>query len=224
MTCGCLSDLWDFYGEAFRFHSHQLLAWAHSDIHSHLHPELDEPSITGLLAEAMKSRLNFHPDTPDAYLHYCIGDQEPHSPDGELGNDRLRFDVSVIRSGIRPRLSFVFEAKRLRTGGFPIGKYVGEGGMDDFISGRYASDCPEAAMIGLYQNKDIGYWHTELCRAFADDLEATPSKLRTTTGPHAVLVLADLGDELESVHDRPNGLPLRLFHAFLDCRGPVLPR
>jgi hypothetical protein len=54
MTNGSLSALWDFYGEAFRLHSHQLLAWAHSDVRSRLHPDLDEPSITGLLAEAMK--------------------------------------------------------------------------------------------------------------------------------------------------------------------------
>ena len=217
MTSGSLSALWDCYGEAFRLHSHQLLAWAHTDIRSRLHPDLDEPSITGLLAEAMKCRLD-HPDTPDAYLHYCIGDQEPLSPGGELGNDRLRLDISVIRSGIKPRLSFVFEAKRLRTGAFPIGKYIGAGGMGDFISGRYASKCPEAAMIGLYQNRDIGYWHAELHRAFASDKNGTTPLLQATGELKSVHVLAGLRDELESAHSRSNGAPLRLFHLFLDCR------
>jgi hypothetical protein len=179
---------------------------------------MDEPSITGLLAGAMKHRLDFHPDTPDAYLRYCIGDQEPHSPGGELGNDRLRFDVSVIRTGIRPRLSFVFEAKRLRTGGFPIGKYVGKGGMDDFISGRYASACPEAAMIGLFQNRELDYWHSNLLRAFDCDRKSFPPALRTIRGPDRVVVLDDLSGELESFHDRPDRCPLRLFHPFLDCR------
>jgi len=82
MTSGSLSALWDSYCESFRLHSHQLLSWAHADIESRLHPQLDEPAITGLLAEAMKNRLDFHPDTPDVYLHYCIGDQAPHSPQG----------------------------------------------------------------------------------------------------------------------------------------------
>lgn len=217
MTSGCLSDLWDFYGEAFRLHSHQLLAWAHADIRSRLHPELDEPSITGLLAEAMKLRLD-HPDTSDAYLHYCIGDQEPLSPGGELGNERLRLDISVIRSGIKPRLSFVFEAKRLRTGGFPIGKYTGAGGMDDFISGRYAATCPEAAMVGLYQNKDAGYWHAELHRAFAADKVASPPSLRSSAELNAIAILDSLNDEHHSTHVRLNGSQIRLFHLFLDCR------
>jgi hypothetical protein len=218
MTNGSLSALWDFYGEAFRLHSHQLLAWAHSDVRSRLHPDLDEPSITGLLAEAMKLRLDYHPDTPDAYLHYTIGDQPPHSPAGELGNDRLRLDITVIRSGIRPRLSFVFEAKRLRTGGFPISKYVGAGGMGDFISGRYADDSPQAAMVALVQNKDVGYWHSELQRAFAEDGKSSSSTLNTITDLQPVTILDSLPDELQSAHQRHNGVPLLLFHLFLDCR------
>ncbi|RYD85259.1 MAG: hypothetical protein EOP84_03085 [Verrucomicrobiaceae bacterium] len=218
MTSGSLSALWDCYGDAFRLHSHQLLAWAHADIRARLHPNLDEPAITGLLAEAMKARLNDHPDTPDAYLHYCIGDQEPISPNGELGNDRLRLDISIIRSGIRPRLSFVFEAKRLKTGGYPIGKYVGEGGIGDFISCRYASDCPEAAMIGLFQNRDITYWHAEFHRAFEIDKSASPSLLRASGKPTTVTVLAYLDAELESFHAKISGAPFRLFHVFLDCR------
>ncbi len=88
----------------------------------------------------------YHPDTPEEYNHYCCGDQEPISPGGQLGNDRLRLDITIIRCGIRPRLSFILEAKRLRTGGFPIGKYVGDGGMGDFIECRYGAEHPEAAM------------------------------------------------------------------------------
>jgi hypothetical protein len=218
MTNGSLSTLWDFYGEAFRLHSHQLLAWAHADVRSQLHPDLDEPSITGLLAEAMKRRLDYHPDTPEAYLHYTIGDQPPHSPAGELGNDRLRLDITVIRSSVRPRLSFVFEAKRLRTGGFPIGKYVGAGGMDDFISSRYAADCPEAAMVALYQNKDVRYWHSELQRAFAEDVKSATPTLNTESDLRLVNVLEALAHELQSTHRRSSGSPISLFHLFLDCR------
>jgi hypothetical protein len=217
MTNGSLSALWDLYGEAFRLHSHQLLAWAHMDVRSRLHSDLDEPSITGLLAEAMKFRLNYHPGTPDSYLHYSIGDQPPHSPAGELGNDRLRLDITVIRSGVRPRLVFVFEAKRLRTGGFPISKYIGAGGMGDFISGRYAEDCSQAAMVALYQNKESSYWHSELKRAFSENEKSSPVTLNTVSSLQAVTILEALPEELQSTHRRKDGTELLLFHIFLDC-------
>jgi len=115
-------------------------------------------------------------------------------------------------------LAYVFEAKRLRTGGFPIGKYVGAGGMDDFISCRYASGCPEAAMIGLYQNNDADYWRSELRRAFEADSKSIHPKLGTATQLKPVVVVPALTGELVSIHDRPNGFTLQLFHLFLDCR------
>jgi len=36
----------------------------------------------------VKFRLNYDPDTPEEYFHYCPGDQAPVSPRGELGNAR----------------------------------------------------------------------------------------------------------------------------------------
>jgi hypothetical protein len=216
MTTGTLNELWNVYSETFRLHSHQLLVWAHGDIRSRLNADIDEPAITGLLAEAMKLRLD-HPLTPEEYLHYTIGDQVPISPSGQLGNDRLRLDISVIRSGVRPRLSYIFEAKRLQTGAYTIGKYVGEGGIGDFIACRYASDYPEAAMIGLLQNKDFSYWHSELHRTFDDDRKSKDPHLGIHKPLKAVSVLPGLGNELVSQHIRKNKKLLDLFHIFLDC-------
>ncbi|MDO8544484.1 MAG: hypothetical protein Q7S40_28930 [Opitutaceae bacterium] len=215
MTSGGPSDLWDLYLDAFRLHSHQLLAWAHADVRSRLHADLDEPSITGLVAEAMKARLNSHPDTPDEYDHYWIGDQEPISPAGQLGNDRLRLDVSVIRTGIRPRLSYIFEGKRLRTGSFTIGKYVGAGGIGDFIEGRYGVDCPEAAMVGFMQDRDAAYWHKELRRAYEEDIASGAPRLGIVQPLRTVEILNELTDELQSNHSRSNGTALQLLHIFL---------
>src|SRR2546421_541907 len=99
MISGTLSELWELYGEVFRLHSHQLLHWAYGDVRHRLNPNLEEPDITGLLAEAIKFRLNYHPETPEEYQHYWTGDQEPLSPSGELGNDRLRLDITIIRTG-----------------------------------------------------------------------------------------------------------------------------
>jgi hypothetical protein len=216
MSNETLNDLWGIYGEAFCLHSHQLLAWAYADVRQRLNPDMQEPDITGLLAQAMKLRLN-HPDTPDKYDHYWPGDQEPHSPNGELGNERLRFDITIIRNGIKPRISFIFEAKRLRTGGFPIGKYIGDGGMGDFILCRYGAEHPEAAMIALFQNKDTAYWHGELRRVFKEDQLAKPPHLGIHETLSSVVVLDDLPDELQSLHKRSNGVNIRLYHIFLNC-------
>jgi hypothetical protein len=211
-----LSSNWSVYGEAFRLHSHQLLAWAYQDVRLRFVPGLEEPDMTGLLAEAMENRLN-HASTPDAYLHYTVGDQVPRSPAGQLGNKRLRLDISVIRSGIRPRLSFIFEAKRLKTSTLPIGKYAGEGGMGDFISGRYSAENPEAAMIGLFENQTLGYWQNELRRVFCEDSKSPRPQLNTLSELAAVSIIRELGGELESTHHRKNGGSLRLFHIFLAC-------
>jgi hypothetical protein len=216
MSNGTLNEHWEIYGEAFCLHSHQLLAWAYADVRQRLNPDMEEPDITGLLAQAMKLRLN-RPDTPDEYDHYWPGDQEPHSPNGELGNDRLRFDITIIRNGIKPRISFIFEAKRLRTGGFPIGKYIGDGGMGDFIECRYGAEYPEAAMVALYQNKDVGYWHGELNRVFNEDEVAATPRLGIHKTLSRITILADLSDEIQSVHRRSNGSNIRIFHIFLNC-------
>lgn len=217
MSNAPLSNHWNLYGEVFRQHAHQLLAWAYTDARPLFHPGLTEPDMTGLLAQAMKLRLNTHTDTPEAFDHYWIGDQEPHSPSGELGNDRLRLDITVIRNGVRPRLTFVFEAKRLRTNGYPISKYVGEGGMGDFISGRYAAEAPEAAMVALFENQSPDYWHSELWRSFVEDSKMECPRLAVIGLLSATPILPELPHELESSHRREGNTPIRLFHIFLDC-------
>lgn len=216
MSDGSLNELWEIYGETFCLHSHQLLAWAYTDVRPQLNPDMEEPDITGLLAKAMKLRLN-HPDTPDEYIHYWPGDQEPHSPNDELGNDRLRFDITIIRNGIKPRISFIFEAKRLRTSGFPIGKYTGDGGMGDFIECRYGAEHPEAAMVALFQNKDVAYWHDELKRVFDEDQVVETPRLGIHETLSGVTILVDLPSELQSIHRRSNGAIIRIYHIFLDC-------
>jgi len=216
MSGSGLSAHWGVYLDAIREHSHQLLAWAYADIRPRIDPDTQEPAITGLLCEAMKRRIN-HADTPDIYAHYAIGDQEPVSPAGELGNDRLRLDVHVLRTAIRPHLGYVLEAKRLRTGGYSIGKYTGEGGMGDFIECRYAQGCPEGAMVGFYQDKDATYWLRELQRTFADDASASRPKLAIRSGLSRRVLIHMMQDSHRSEHGRTDETAIALFHVFLDA-------
>jgi hypothetical protein len=216
MISSGLGDHWSVYLDSIREHSHQLLAWAYSDIRSRLDVDTQEPAITGLLCEAMKRRINA-PDTPDIYAHYAIGDQEPVSPAGELGNDRLRLDVHVLRTGIRPHLGYVFEAKRLRTGGYPISKYAGVGGMGDFLCCRYAQGCPEAAMIGFFQDKDIAHWIGELRRMFTNDASDSLPRLAVRSGLSRRVVINAMQRSYRSEHGRDDGTTIALFHVFLEA-------
>lgn len=212
-----ISSKWDLYLDQIREHAHLLLAWAYADVRAKLGPDTAEPVITGILCTAMKGRLNA-PETPDCFLHYWVSDQEPVSPSGELGNERLRLDISVIRTGLKPRLAFVFEAKRLRTNGFPIGKYTGAGGMGDYLCGNYAEECPEAAMVGLWQGRDLDYWIGELRRVFDRDRSSPKPELGIAQNLAEVKVIEEIKHELLSEHQRSNGTRLHLFHVFRDCR------
>lgn len=209
---------WDVYLDSIREHSHQLLAWGYADVRAQLHSESEEPAITGLLCQAMQQRI-YHPDTPDKYLFYAIGDQAPISPRGELGNDRLRLDISVRRTGIRQEIVYGFEAKRLRTGSFTIGKYIGVGGMGDFIECRYAVGCPEGAMIGLWQDKDAPYWRSQLENAFDTDSRAQAPRLGIATSLAESHIIASIPDEWRSTHRRTDGSSIGLHHILLDCRS-----
>jgi hypothetical protein len=211
---------WEVYLDSIREHSFQLLAWGYADVRSQIHSESEEPDITGLLCEAMQQRL-YSPGIPEKYLNYAIGDQTPISPGGELGNDRLRLDICVRRTGIRLEIVYVFEAKRLRTGSFAIGKYLGNGGMGDFIQCRYAVGCPEGTMIGLWQDKDQSYWQGQLQNAFDRDLKAAAPTLAVESGLAPAQVTTCIAEVWRSAHRRSDGSVIDLNHNFLDCRTVV---
>ncbi len=217
MSNGNQGSGWDVYLDSIREHSHQLLAWGYADVRSQFNSNSSEPDMTGLLCQAMQQRI-YNPDTPDAYLYYAIGDQAPISPRGQLGNNRLRLDISVRRTGIRQEIVYAFEAKRLRTTGFTIAKYTGVGGMGDFIEGRYANDCPEGAMVGLYQDEDSSYWIDQLKNAFATDNALKLPLLHVKEGLTPTTVILSIADAHRSSHQRTNGSPITLHHIPLDCR------
>lgn len=217
MSSGPLSP-WADYADAFRAHVHQLLAWGYADARPKLRPDLDEPSLTGLLAEAIQRRIDYDLSIPELFSLFRVLDQPPENPEGRLlGIGRRRLDLAIVRAGMRPQPVFSFEAKRLRTGGYSIGEYVGEGGMGDYVSGRYKPDHTEAAMIGLMQNKDATYWSAQLSTAFVEDAASLTPRLAIISGPTVARIVAELPQEWESLHSRAGLPPIRLFHLFLDC-------
>ena len=201
----------DAYNNKFRQDAHQLVAWGYKDALSQIYSDLVEEEITGLIVEAIEKRLD-DPYTPERFERYSIDEEKPIAVEGRKGKRRRRLDLVVVSGYFRPRPKYIFEAKRLRKNGYPIGKYVGEGGLQCFVQGVYASEHPEAAMIGYLQSDDAIYWETELNRSFKDSSDLCIKQLL-----QKAQVLFSMPDVWTSEHEREDNDPIVIYHIFLDC-------
>jgi hypothetical protein len=201
------------YDYGFRRDAHQLLAWGYQDALAEIHCNLQEEEITGLIVEAMEKRLD-NPSTPAKFDRYSIDEEKPIAVEGRKGKKRRRLDLVVVSGHSRPRPRYIFEAKRLRKNGYPIGKYVGEDGLQCFVKGVYASQCSEAAMVGYVQSDAVSYWKNELKRSFDNDQS---NDLCITQLLEKVQVLLPIPDVWVSEHERKTGNLITIYHIFLNC-------
>jgi hypothetical protein len=201
------------YDYGFRRDAHQLLAWGYQDALAKIHCDLQEEEITGLIAEAMEKRLD-NPSTPEKFDRYSIDEEKPIAVEGRKGKKRRRLDLVVVSGHSRPRPKYIFEAKRLRKNSYPIGKYIGEDGLQCFVKEVYASQYPEAAMVGYIQSDAVSYWESELKRSFDGDLN---NDLRIIQLLQKVQVLSSMPDVWVSEHERITGSAIAVYHIFLNC-------
>lgn len=201
------------YDFGFRRDAHQLLAWGYQDTLAEIHCNLQEEEITGLIVEAMEKRLD-NPSTPEKFDRYSVDEEKPIAVEGRKGKKRRRLDLVVVSGHSRPRAKYIFEAKRLRKNGFPIGEYVGEDGLQCFVKGIYASQYPEAAMVGYVQSDTTSYWESELKRKFHGDLN---NDLRIIQRLQKVQILSSMPDVWVSEHERITGSSIAVYHIFLNC-------
>jgi hypothetical protein len=213
---------WDDYLAELREDAHQLLAWSYADKRPNLTEAKDEYEMTGLLAEGMDARIN-SPRTPWRFTLYGIHNEKPTSPTGELGKKRPRLDIQIERNGMRPKPHFTFEAKRLRDDtsssvSDTMREYLGAGGIGRFVTGRYAPESIEAAMLGCVQARSAEFWFDQV--GIALDFDATNGGTRFATVGHLAYakIIEDFPDERISVHTKQSGVLLRIFHLFIDCR------
>ncbi|MBE9070218.1 hypothetical protein IQ260_26610 [Leptolyngbya cf. ectocarpi LEGE 11479] len=202
-----------FYG--FRRDAHQLLAWGHQEALPQIHCNLTEEEITGLIVEEMREKLK-DPTIPERfYDRYSVGEEKPLAVEGRTGKRRRKLDI-VVESNLprESRPEYVFEAKRLRKNGYPIGKYTGKDGVQCFVKGVYASQYPEAAMVGYVQSDVTSYWVSELKRNFGKD---TNNYLRITKLLQKVQVLSPVPDTWVSEHERITEGSIAVYHIFLNC-------
>jgi hypothetical protein len=200
----------DAYNYGFRRDAHQLLAWGHKDALPQIHCDLMEEEITGLIVEAIEQRLD-DPTTPEKFDRYSVAEEKPIAIEGRTGKNRRRLDLVVVSGQSRPRPKYIFEAKRLRKNGYPIGKYIGEDGLQCFSQGVYASQYPEAAMVAYIQSDTATYWEKELKRTINSDLSCTkqPSV--------KVSVVESIPDVWVSEHQREQSSSIVVYHIFLNC-------
>ncbi len=201
------------YSLAFRRDVHQLLAWGYEDARSKITSQQEETEITGFIAEAIEERFD-SPQTPEKFNRYFLSEDKPIPGDNLTGKSRRRLDLVFESSLDRPRLKYVFEAKRLFTGSHPIGKYTNSEGLQRFVTGKYASQYPEAGMIAYIQNKNAVYWQTQLSNNFREDIS---NSLRVINSLRKELVIDFLCDEWVSEHSREHNSTVMIYHIFLDC-------
>jgi hypothetical protein len=207
------------YDYGFRRDAHQLLAWGYQDALAEIHCNLQEEEITGLIAEAMEKRLD-NPSTPEKFDRYSIDEEKPIAVEGRKGKKRRRLDLVVVSGHSRPRPKYIFEAKRLRKNSCPVGEYVGKEGLQCFLEGTYASQYPEAAMIGYFQSDTASYWESELKRRFDGDPN---NDLRIIQSLQKVQVLSSMTDVWVGEHERITGVAIVVYHILLNCSASSAP-
>jgi len=201
----------DVYNYRFRQDAHQLLYWGYQDTLQQIHCKRKEEEITGLIVEAIEERLDAL-STPERFDRYSIDEEKPIAVEGRMGKERRRLDLVVVSGHNRPRPKYIFEAKRLKKRAYPISRYVNEEGLQCFVKGIYASQCPESSMVGYMQSDDASYWVNELKRKFNE-----PSDLRVKQPLQKDQVLSSMPDVWFSEHEREENDSIIIYHIFLDC-------
>lgn len=198
---------------AFRRHCHHFLAIGYQEALPRILTEPDEETdITGYICEALKDWFRAHPKESAGF---DVHDDPPLRQSGKTGKRRARTDIIItFAAGVRPE--FFFEAKRLHRKKAVGSRYTAAGGMGCFISGRYASNYTEVAMIGYVQTDTLERWHGELQERVQD--EGGDLKLETTEA--GVRFESAFPLEWASTHRRDERSAVRVFHILLDCRKP----
>ena len=203
----------DEYWATYRQHIHTLLAWGYANSRNRVQAKHDETAITGFIAEAIQDILD-GPDSPLWCNQIVIKDDPPIPGGGRTGRKRWRPDLIFESVERRPRPKYHFEAKRLRRHE-SINDYLGEDGLQCFISGKYAHESDEAGMLGYIQCDNIRIWVERLQLAVDQDNEGKNEMLLSS--PQCNIQVVDtFPHEWMTKHDRHIGKSIVVHHILLD--------
>lgn len=154
-----LKDVRTASWQTFRAHVHIMLLAGYRLAKSSIGISDPEEDISGALVKHIKHYQD-DPEAPEWGAHYSAQNEVPELWGTRKGKQHQRKDVVFEWCSLRPRLYYVFEAKRLCTG-FTESKYFKEG-LLRFVREEYARDNPEAAMLGYVQEHTIADWNQRL--------------------------------------------------------------
>lgn len=210
-TIGSLDS--DEYCASFRRKVFKLLMLGYNRMDALRFEESEEPDITGELARQIRQVIQDW-TAPRWAWSFSVHDDPPVNIPGHLGKRRPRIDIELELTCRGSHPSYPFEAKRLSGTAFGPGKYIGEGGLQDFLCGKYALEQSEAGMLGYVQSHTQEEWATRIKRKF----KKTISAMQISPGGNWRIAheLARLPYCYRSRHTRPSvGKPITVFHCLL---------
>jgi hypothetical protein len=203
----------DEYYAGFRKKVFKLLKLGYDRLDAPTFNQSEEPDITGELVRHIRQVIEDR-SAPSWAWHFAVHDDPPVNVPSRRGKRRSRLDIELelARRGQHPR--YPFEAKRLCAGGFGATKYIGQGGLQDFLSGKYARNQCEAGMLGYVQSHTEQEWATRIKRQFE---RAIPTTQICAGGEWSFAHEIKHFDYCyHSKHNRPSvGKPITIYHCLL---------
>jgi hypothetical protein len=203
---------------AFRENTHVLISVGYTACRPKIESdEHKEEHITEFIVCGMKDWMRRR-DRPSWCKYYSVHEEAPVSKKGSYGKSRPRTDIFIELGSRLERPEYVFEAKRLRTNGYGVGRYTGLEGMGCFTEGIYASGYNEAAMLGYVQSNTLFKWKESVKKSIIE--KATSLYLKSPQ--YDEVVIAEFPLEWVSEHERINskGIFVSIYHILLDCLPP----
>ena len=203
---------------AFRENAHVLISVGYTACRTKIESdEHKEEHITEFIVCGMKDWMRRR-DRPSWCKYYSVHEEAPVSKKGSYGKSRPRTDIFIELGSRLERPEYVFEAKRLRTNGYGVGRYTGLEGMGCFTEGIYASGYNEAAMLGYVQSNTLFKWKESVKKSIIE--RATSLYLKSPQ--YDEVVIAEFPLEWVSEHERINskGTFVSIYHILLNCLPP----
>lgn len=201
------------YQYSFISNIHKLIKNGYLEVRQHITSFEPEENISGLLRDEIEKFCN-EPSAPNWVDGMEIHNERPENSrqikgsSVRKGKSRQRTDLVFVFT-IRPRLRFVFEAKRLNTN-HNEAAYCGISGLECFINEEYAREDDIAGMLGYVQDNTIANWN----QAILSKTQSHSSHIKNSV-PDVILQYFPL--EWSSTHTCKSGKLILVYHLLLDC-------
>lgn len=202
------------YLTAFRRDVHQLIAWGYKDARHKIHSNRGEEDISGFLYDAIQGRLRLS-DCPNWCSRYAVKNEAPFSSGTRTGKRRKKTDIIIEVVATAGRPEFIFEAKRLnyKKSHHRESNYIGLEGLQRFVRAEYASNYPEAGMLGYLQSDTVPIWTKRLKTA----INTKGTKLNLIPPQEGASFVNAFPSEWVSKHKRGKQGTIRIYHVLLGC-------